>query len=588
VILGFGLGYGAEAAARAAPDRPLINVERRKEVVRGAQETRDLGALLSRDHLAFVVGGNGAGAVQQALDLFGDRGPAAIIRNRTLMAADEEWYAGVEQGITTRLNREEVNRATLRRFGRRWVRNLARNMEAVRDLPGIARLAGALAGGGAGGKAGGAAGPGGIDPMGPQRPPDAAGPGIPVFLAAAGPSLDRTAPFLEEIRKRCVVVAVDTSLRFLLDRGLDPDFAVVVDPQYWNARHLDRCKAGRTWLIAESAVYPPVLRHGFRGAFLCRSLFPLGCFIEDRVDPKGALGAGGSVATSAWDFARVLGAPSIWIAGLDLAFPGRKTHFRGALFETRAQAESTRLVPAETWSVRALREGRPFLAAAAEGGRVLTDQRLSLYASWFAGRFREYPALRNYRLAFPGQPPGIAIPGLENAGPEAILELPERRGDIEGLLEGLGAKIREDFRRGAEDRARSYREARARLLGGLEGLAEEAAAAAALARNSLRNGAGRGSGPGRAAEEERILRKLDAALRSIKTSEVKDVAGFLFPSPEELGREPEAGGAALPAEGAGRGGESPFARFLELSGRTYQALAEAAGYQLGVLRRGSA
>jgi hypothetical protein len=329
VILGFGLGYAAEAAAKAG--RPLIIAESRRSLLRRALEERDLSSFLAGNTLAFVVGGNGESAVQAALGLFAAAGPPALIRNRALMAADEAWYAGVERGILSYAGRSQVNSATLRRFGRRWVRNLGRNMEAIRDLPGIARLEGILAGG-----------------------------GIPVFLAAAGPSLDQAAPFLGEIRKRCVVVAVDTSLRFLLRRGLAPDFTVSVDPQYWNFRHLDRCPAPETWLIAEPAVYPPALRHPFRGVFLCRSHFPLGRFIEDRVEPKGALGAGGSVATSAWDFARILGAPSVWIAGLDLSFPGLKTHFKGALFEGRSHGESGRFVPSETWGFRVLQDGEPF------------------------------------------------------------------------------------------------------------------------------------------------------------------------------------------------------------------------------------
>ncbi|MDR2178003.1 MAG: DUF115 domain-containing protein [Treponema sp.] len=554
VILGFGLGYSAEAAARAAPGRPLIIVEKRKETLRLALKVRDLESLLAKNRLVFVLGGNGNAAIQNALDLF--KAAPEIIRNRALMAADEEWYAVVEQGINAWLNRDKVNQATLRRFGRRWVRNLARNMEAIRDLPGISRLRGILA----------------VESAGNPE----SGSGIPVFLAAAGPSLDGAGPLLGEIRKRCVVVAVDTSLRFMLDRGLDPDFAVVVDPQYWNFRHLDRCKAARTWLIAESAVYPAVLRRQFRGTFLCRSQFPLGCFIEDRVDPKGALGAGGSVATSAWDFARVLGAPAVWIAGLDLAFPGLKTHFRGALFETRSHAESDRFVPAETWSLRALRDGRPFLAASADGGQVLTDQRLSLYASWFAANFRKYPAFRSYRLVSTRHSSelcsehssGIAIPGLESAGPEALLELPERREEIDGLLEGIYARIAEDFRLTAGEREQSYRAARLRLMDGLRTVAGEAAEAAALARNSLRRFE---QGADQAARKEFILRKLDRTLRSITTSDVKEVAGFLFPSQEEFTAEDE-----------GRSGE-PFIRYLESSGRIYQALAEAASYQLEVL-----
>jgi hypothetical protein len=312
-------------------------------------------------------------------------------------------------------------------------------------------------------------------------------------------------------------------------------------------------------------VYPPVLRHQFRGSFLCRSLFPLGRFIEDRVDPKGALGAGGSVATTAWDFARVLGAPSIWIGGLDLSFPELKTHFHGALFETRSHAESTRSLPAETWSVRALRDGRPFLAPAAGGGQVLTDRRLSLYASWFTNRLREFPAVRSYRLVSgPGgslDSHGLAIPGLESASFESLLALPERRGDIAALLERISAKTGEDFCRTAEERRRRYNAARTQLLNGLEEIAEEAARAASLACDTLRHP--------HAGEEAGVLQKLDRALAAIKNSAVKEVAGFLFPPQEEPA-----------AQGMG----SPFTRYVELSGRMFSALAEAAEYQLKVLR----
>jgi hypothetical protein len=249
------------------------------------------------------VSGGGEG-VTRALSLFedsaGEKTAPVVIRNRTLLDLDGEWYGPVESRIRTWTMRDDVNMATLGKFGKRWVRNLSRNMSAIRDLPGISRLTGLAAGDGHEFASNGGNG---------------AGEALPVFLAAAGPGLDGAGPLLPDIRRRCVVVAVDTSLRFLLRYGVEPDFVLVVDPQFWNSRHLDRCAGGeRTRLIAESAVYPPVLRMPFKATYLCGSLFPLGSFIEQQVDPKGLLGAGGSVATTAWDFARVLGAKEIWIA----------------------------------------------------------------------------------------------------------------------------------------------------------------------------------------------------------------------------------------------------------------------------------
>jgi hypothetical protein len=342
-----------------------------------------------------------------------------------------------------------------------------------------------------------------------------------------------------------------------------------VDPQYWNFRHLDRQRTKKTRLIAESAVYPPVLRSltesfAFAGTFLCGSLFPLSRFIEDRVENKGNLGAGGSVATTAWDFARILAPSAIWIAGLDLSFPENKTHFRGALFEDRSLAEAGRFVPTETWSFRALRDGHPFLAKSACGGQTLTDKRLSLYAAWFENRFRSFPDVKNFSLS----PDGLAIGGLETAAPEALLALPERRDEIDRRLQAAFDGIEKDFsapKRRAE-RAAGYEAAVHTLFEGLKTiktLAEDAAEAAETALRRARRGR---LSP---AEQEKVLKKLDAANNAIMHSEVKEAAGFLFPDSADLED----------------GLESPAAetlnRHLEFSAMLYRALAEAVGYNLG-------
>jgi hypothetical protein len=569
IILGFGLGYTAQAVSELAPDRPVIIVEKYRSLLRRALELRDLRKLLARNRTVFVLGTSGEG-ISQALSLFeknaettadnfsGGKSSPFVMRNRTLTGLDEEWYGAVESRIRTWNMRDNVNTATLARFGKRWVRNLSRNMSAIRDLPGISRLGGlATSGSTTSGSAAARSSTG----------DGSAAEYIPVFLAAAGPGLDRIGPLLEEISRRCIVVAVDTSLRFLLKHGVDPDFALVVDPQFWNSRHLDRCDCPRTRLIAESAVYPPVLRRPFKGVYLCGSLFPLGNFIEQRVDPKGLLGAGGSVATSAWDFARSLGAQDIWIAGLDLAFPGLKTHFRGALFEDRSLAESSRRNPAETWLVRALRDGLPFRAPASSGGQVLTDRRLSLYAAWFENRFRQFPNVRNYNLSGGG----LAIAGLETAETESLLALPDRREEINRRLAAAFSRIETDFFEPEETRQRAqrYENAVSVLLRGLDRIKSAAEKGAGIAEQALK----RNRAP---AEKNSILTALDEITLLIAESEVKEVAGFLFPP---------SGVAEMTQSGGSSGSGDPFQAFLKSSISLYRSLAEAAEFNSNELRR---
>ena len=355
VILGFGLGYTAQASACAVAEtgRPVIIVEKYRNLLLKALELRDFSDFLSKNRIIFIVGGSGDGIVNalaiaaelickeaSAQTVDEEKSAPSVIRNKALFDLDKDWYGAIEEKIRTWTMKDDVNTATFKRFGRRWVRNLSRNMSAIRDFPGISRLSELAAEG-------------------------SSGESVPVFLSAAGPSLDKTADLLRDIHRRCIVVAVDTNLRFFLKNGIEPDFVLVVDPQFWNSRHLDRCVCEKTALVAESAVFPPVLRLPFKKTFLCGSLFPLGTFIEKQVDPKGRLGAGGSVATTAWDFARSLGAKDIWIAGLDLAFPSLKTHFRGARFEDISNSMSCRFNPVEKWVVRALRDGFPFKAPSA-------------------------------------------------------------------------------------------------------------------------------------------------------------------------------------------------------------------------------
>jgi hypothetical protein len=552
VILGFGLGYSATAAAQAfEKGRPLIIVEKHRKILVKALETRDMSDFLSNNRIIFVIGCTGEG-ITNALSIAdgfisaGERTEPAVIRNRALIDLDKEWYGVVEEKLRTWAMRDDVNSATLKRFGRRWVRNLSRNMSAIRDYAGISRFAGLAAGFTASAAAG---------------ETENAAPDIPVFLAAAGPSLDKVRPFLQEIRKRCVTVAVDTSFRFFTDNGIQPDFVLVVDPQFWNSRHLDRCPCAHTALIAESAVYPPVLRLPFKNIFLCGSLFPLGSFVEKRVDPKGALGAGGSVSTTAWDFARTLGSKEIWIAGLDLAFPDLKTHFRGAVFEVRSNTASTRFSPAETWVVRALRDGYPFKAPCAQGGQVLTDRRLSLYAAWFENRFRQHPETRNFAVF----QDGLAIAGIQAATAETLLSLPERRAEIDKKLQAAFSQIDKDFNNPEEKQKRADRYAKAvsALIGGLEEVRNAAKKGAGIAQQALKSKIDSG-------KQNKILKELDELMRRVTDSEVKEAAGFLFPAENKN-------------ESEGAAGDS-FRAYLESTNKLFSSLAQTVEFNLENLR----
>ena len=570
VVLGFGLGYAAQAAA--AFGKPVIIVEKYKSIILKALELRDLGDFLSKNKIIFVIGGSGEGIVNALIIAHeiltaensgqdDKKKPPSIIRNKALMSLDEQWYKTIEDKIRTYSMRDDVNIATHKRFGRRWVRNLSKNMLSIRDLPGISYLAGLAS------EKEKAIVSETLCPSVSSVVKNLEDSFLPIFLAAAGPSLDKIKPMLRDIYDRCIVVAVDTSLRFFVKNGIIPDFVLVVDPQFWNSRHLDRClneqTCSQTALIAESAVYPPVLNLPFKNKFLCSSLFPLGTFIEKQVDPKGRLGAGGSVATTAWDFARSLGSQEIWIAGLDLAFPGLKTHFRGARFEERSNSESSRISPVEKWIVRALRDGNPFKARSACGGQVLTDQRLSLYAAWFENQFKQNAQIKNYALF----QEGLHITGLHAAERETFLQLPKRREEINSRIQSAFEQTESVYNEAEEKRKRAerYESAVDVLNSGLKNIKNACEEGAEIARLALRY-------PLNAQQQNKTLKELDEITKRINGSEVKEIAGFLMP--------PEAGEDAQ----GNQDGADPFTAYLKSSLKLFQSLAQAASSNLDNMR----
>jgi hypothetical protein len=523
LLLGMGLGYAAEAALERGADR-VVACEADPGALKAAFRARDLRALLADERLGFVVGGDSEGVIS-ALEMSGGR-KAAILELKASQAGNPGWFEGARRAAERWNAKGEVNDNTLRRFGRLWVRNLARNLGTAASSPGVDRLAGFFAA-----REGGAS-------------------AMPAIVLAAGPSLDLVLPRIEEIAQRALVVCVDTALRSLLRAGLEPDFLVVVDPQYWNWRHVAGLSSPASFLVSESAAWPALFRSPRRGTFLAGSLFPLGRRIEAFAGAKGLLGAGGSVATNAWDLCRVMGCAPVWMAGLDLSFPGGQTHAKASLFEQRALASSGRLAPAALAQAAALVGGQGLEAPSAGGGSVRSDPRMLLYAWWFESRFTRPGSPPSYSLS----PEGLAIPGLLPGRLEELLSYPRRRDEIAAALDKAAAIGP------PAGSAEALPAGLAALRLQLEAIARAAEGAAAEARAGRLAFAGGGDcGP--------CLGRLAAADSELLRLEARDIAGFLIPSMGEL--------LGSPARDLGES--------LDRSASLYEGLAASARYHLEVL-----
>ncbi|MBP7263385.1 MAG: DUF115 domain-containing protein [Spirochaetia bacterium] len=481
VLVGMGLGYTAEAIL--AQGAAVLVLEPDPGVLAASLGARDLAGLIRHERFHVLAGQDisGLSAVVEGMD---PRSLAYLV-NPAYRAAFPEFCSRAQTALERFKEKDSVNEATLRRFGRRWVRNLAANYKRIARLPGVSSLFGATE-------------------------------GFPALVLAAGPSLDDVAPELPRLHERMLIVCVDTALRSCLRAGVEPDIVVVVDPQYWNARHIDRCSSPSSILVTEAAVWPSVFRLDARATVLCSSLYPLGRWFEGRSGtPKGTLGAGGSVATSAWDLARLMGCAPIYMAGLDLGFPRGRTHARASLFEQRMLGAGSRLEPASTALFAAMRGGQPFQAKANDGTTLVSDRRLSLYSWWFASRVARHPATRSQTFSRGG----LAIPGLTLADPEDALSLAPIRGQIDAAL---SAALAATEGRPAGQDPDGVMSALLDALVDIERLADHGLALATKAANA----------PG--SELDGLLDRLSELDAQILANSARDIVGFLFPSVRDV------------------------------------------------------
>ncbi|MBN2873559.1 MAG: DUF115 domain-containing protein, partial [Spirochaetales bacterium] len=521
LLLGMGFGYSARAALAEGVKVTAVEVD--VSLLAALLRAVPLNDVLEDERFTLLLCPEGQGL----LDYLQEVSPRtiAVMENRATLMASPEAAAALRVQAERYRRKDEINAATLRRFGRLWVRNLSRNVRTAAIFPGVAALTGVFK-------------------------------DMPAIVLAAGPSLDDLEGLLPALAERAVVICVDTALRSALRMGVEPDFVVVVDPQYWNYRHLDRCVSPRSILVTEAAVWPAVLRFNTRTKVFCSSLYPLGRYVEGkRGEMRGALGAGGSVATTAWDFARLIGCSPVYMAGLDLAFPDGKTHAKASLFEQRSLCESTKLQPASTALFKTMLGGNPLQAIANDGQMVASDERLSLYASWFERTIASCPATHTCTFSVRG----LAIPGIPYEPPGSLMDCPPIRAEVERRL-----ATAMDAASATDDALACKPEAEVQTI--VNELISELNRLAVLADEAVRLASGCEGAAGDHDVDD-ILAQLSSIDEEVLGSDAREVIGFLFAS------------AAEAVGGRARSLEESF----DQTARLYRAVAESARYHATTL-----
>jgi len=215
--------------------------------------------------------------------------------------------------------------------------------------------------------------------------------GQPGIIVSAGPSLDANIAHLYRVQDRALIIAVDTALKPLLARGIQPHFTVTADPSHKNYRHLLGTE-GRIqhYLLAESAVSTRIFQDFTQQIFTVSIGKPLLSFCEHVTGPIGELDAWGSVVSLAFSFAIYLGLEPLTFIGQDFAYTHMRNHCRHSSWEESLLLESPSLERLQRFERQSI-TGQMVEKKDIFGRPVYSSDRLVLYKDYLARRLRSYP-----------------------------------------------------------------------------------------------------------------------------------------------------------------------------------------------------
>lgn len=387
VFYGFGLGYHLVEWSKIYKDKKLIVIEPEIEHFLAALALTDLSQVFSVENLIFAVNCQ----CDQVILLL-ENGQKINIGNCGILDCfffdipaftnhAKEYFAQLKKLVNRNIQKNQINTATLQKFGKRWCRNSLKNIYQYARHEGIGVFR--------------------------DKAPD----DLPFLIVGAGPSAKEILSDLQEIKKKCVIICVETVLWAFVKANVEPDFVILTDPQFWAYKHIANLQAKNSFLITDISVYHKVFDFNCKDIFLCNSQFPVGNYFErklDIFDRLGDLGTGGSVASCAWNFAKFCGAKEIFTAGLDFSFPEKQTHIKGSSSEQTFHTVSSRIIPAEYQTAKILFSADTSYENSFDETKVLTDSRMKMFAWWFESRIANSPEIKNFSLC----KKSLKIPGF--------------------------------------------------------------------------------------------------------------------------------------------------------------------------------
>lgn len=305
-FIGMGLGYGPLLVFRERPSVPkIVIVEPSLDHFCTALHAVDLTPLIAADRVFFFLGDSDLAEFRHLIARLAAIEDTSILRHVPSFRFDPRLYHDTDNKIFMVINHLNSHGGTTVKCGEKFFRNRLSNLTMLRHSYNVEGLKDCFR-------------------------------DKPAILVAAGPSLNRSLPFLKKAAGKCVIIAADSALAPLLKAGVTPDFVTSIDYQDVNFEKLIPF-LGQQWpfsLVAMIKCTPFVPK-----CFPARRLFF--AFPEDRphdwlVEALGVqeyVPEASSVVHLSLGLALLAGADPIIFLGQDLAFTDQiLDHASGTIF----------------------------------------------------------------------------------------------------------------------------------------------------------------------------------------------------------------------------------------------------------------
>jgi hypothetical protein len=328
IFLGLGGGFSiAQALTRAEDVRLVLIVDYGREGLEELFSIIDYSSIINDPRVFLLIDPSALEIESFILDHYQPAlmGGMRVFPLRARIDVESESFRGAEEAIGGAIKKVSADYSVQAHFGLRWFSNIIQNIQNSKNT-GLTRK-----------------------DNGQTHWRDCfEGRSVKcASITAAGPSLDRGLPLLQEQRTRRFIIATDTSLPALLAAGIEPDAVVSIDCQIWSYNHFFRHTRIPLFLDLAS---PPLLAERSTSPYFFSGGHPLGRFFyrAGANIPEQDV-SGGNVNYAAGSLAEALGAETVELFGADFSCPQGVAYARGPWLYPFYDKQQNRFSPTETF-----------------------------------------------------------------------------------------------------------------------------------------------------------------------------------------------------------------------------------------------